>query len=146
MTHFTRIGTLVGIAALGLAAIAGPAAASGHGEKSAKLSATHLTVKATQEKVSKNDKFKASVVATLRSKKSDLANETVGLAERAQGATKWIATGQTATTATNGTVTFTFTQSTTKEQYRAIFAGDTTYAASHSGTITINKSKAAPTS
>lgn len=141
MKQFTTIGTFAGITALSLVALAGPATASGHSGKSPKLTHTHLTLKATQERVTKNDKFKASVVAKLRAKKAGLSDETVGLSQRADGATKWLATGQTGTTAADGTVAFTFTQGVTKEQYRVVFAGDSTYHASHSGTITIKKLK-----
>lgn len=147
MTRISKTGTILGVAALSMAAVAGPAAASGHGGgKSPKLTHTHLTLKATQEKVTKNDKFKASVVAKLRAKKAGLADETVDLQQHAKGATKWVDTGKTDTTATDGTATFSFTQSATKEQYRVVFAGDATYAKSHSGTITIKKLKSAPSS
>jgi hypothetical protein len=126
-------------------AVSAPALAAGHGGKQPKLTHTHLTLKATQAKVAKNDKFKATVVATLRAKKAALPGETVDLAQRIKGAaTKWTDTGSTGTTAADGTVTFAFTQSATKQQYRVVFAGDATYAASHSGTITIKRANSAP--
>lgn len=142
MTHLTKTATLASMTALSLAALAGPVAAAGHATKPAKLTHTHLTLKATQERVTKNDKFKATVVAKLRAKHSGLADETVSVDQRAMGATKWVDTGQTGTTAADGTVTFAFTQTANKQQYRVVFAGDETYSKSHSGTITIHKLKA----
>jgi hypothetical protein len=132
-----------GVAALSLAVAAGPAMAK---DKTPKLAHTHLTVKAAQERVTKNDKFKATVVATLRAKKAGLADEPVELLQRDKGATKWVDTGTGATTDANGAASFAFIQAEAKQQYRVVFAGDATYAKSHSGTITIHKLKAATSS
>jgi hypothetical protein len=134
-------GAAVGsIMALSLAASVGTAAA-GSG-KSDQLAHTHLTLKATHSKVTKNDKFKAGVVAKLRAHKAPLAGEAVELYQRDKGATKWVDTGIGSTTAPDGTASFTFLQSESKQQYRVVFAGDGTYQRSHSGSITIHKTKA----
>ncbi|MBV9485338.1 MAG: hypothetical protein JO246_04715 [Frankiaceae bacterium] len=145
MTRIFKTGTILTAAAMSLA-VGAPALASGHPAKDPKLVHTHLTLKATQEKVNKNDKFKATVVAKLRAKKAGLAAETVSLQERSKGAdSKWSDTGVSGTTADDGTAAFTFTQSENKQQYRVVFAGDDTYAKSHSGNITIKRLKAAKT-
>ena len=139
MTKLSKPGTILCVTALSLA-VSAPAVASAHGHTG--LTHTAITLKATQEKVTKNDKFKATVVAKLRARNAGLASETVSLQLRTKGTTaKWTDTGMTGTTATNGSVSFTFTQSSTKQQYRVSFAGDSTYAASHSGTITIKRLK-----
>jgi hypothetical protein len=103
---------------------------------------THLTLHATKERVTKNQKFKATVVAKLRAHKAGVAGETVDLQQRHKGA-HWVDTGTTATTDSGGAATFSFVQAQTKEQYRVTFAGDATHRHSHSGTITISKVKAA---
>jgi hypothetical protein len=130
---------IVGVAALSLAAAASPALAK---DKAPKLVHTHLTSKATKEKASQNDSFKATVVVRLRAKNTGLSSEPLELFKRAKGATKWADTGVGTTTDSAGAATFGFVQSDTKGQYRVAFAGDATYAASHSGMITIHKLKA----
>lgn len=127
------------VAALTLAVAATPAMAKDH---TPKLAHTHLTLKATQQKVTPNDKFKATVVATLRAKHDRLAGEPVELFQRAKGAS-WVDTGTGATTDPNGAASFSFTQGAAKQQYRVVFAGDATYHGSRSGAITIHKLKAA---
>ncbi len=147
MNRISQAGTFLGTAALSLAAVAGPAAGATHtNAKPTKLVHTHLTLKATQERVTKNDKFKATVVAKLRARKAGLAGETVDLEQHAKGATKWVDTGLTGTTAADGTASFAFVQGATTVQYRVVFAGDSAYAKSHSGTVTIRKFKAASAS
>jgi hypothetical protein len=137
MIKLSKPGAILCATAFSLA-VSAPALASAHTQ----LTHTALTLKATQEKVTKTDKFKATVVAKLRAQHVGVANETVSLQLRTKGTTpKWTDTGTTGTTATDGTVSFTFVQGATKAQYRVAFAGDTTYAASHSGTITIHRLK-----
>lgn len=142
MMKMTKATMTFGVAALSLAVAAGPAVAK---NTTPKLAHTHLTLKATQSHVTKNDHFKATVVAKLRAKKAGLAAESVELFQHAKGATKWVDTGTSAVTDTDGAATFTFVQTADKQQYRVVFAGDATYHASHSGSITINKLKADPT-
>jgi hypothetical protein len=134
-------------AALTLVTMGTPAFGASHqASKKTHLAHTHLTLHATQEKVTKNDKFKATVVAKLRSHKDGLAGEPVELFQRAKGATKWVDTSTGGTTDSNGAATFAFVQSESKQQYRVVFAGDSTYKGSHSGTITIKRSKATTSS
>jgi hypothetical protein len=130
-------------AALTLVTIGTPAYGAGHlANKKTHLAHTHLTLRATQERVTKNDKFKASVVAKLRSHKDGVAGESVELYQRAKGATKWVDTGTGGTTDSDGAATFTFVQSESNQHYRVVFAGDSTYKGSHSGSIAIKRSKA----
>ena len=141
----TTITTVAAAAALTLA-VGTPALAATHGHtKPTHRAQTHLTLRATQERVTKNDKFKATVVAKLRAHKAPLAAENVELFQRSAGATKWVDTGQGSATGADGTATFTFTQSTEKQKYRVVFTGDSTYRASHSGAITIKRVKASKT-
>jgi hypothetical protein len=137
MTRISKTGTFLCVTAMSLA-VGAPALAAGHSG----VAHTHLTLKATQERVNKNSKFKATVVAKLRSHKAAVAGETVDLQQRGKPGKTWNDTGITGTTGTDGTASFTFTQAQDKQQYRVVFAGDTSYAKSHSGAITINRLKA----
>jgi hypothetical protein len=129
-------------AALSLVAATVPAYAAGHQPvKKPHLAHTHLTLHATQQRVTKNDKFKATVVAKLRSHKQALAGENVELFQRNKGATKWVDTGVGDTTDAGGLATFHFVQTENKQQYRVSFAGDATHQKSHSGVITIKRIK-----
>ncbi len=137
----TRTAVLATTAGLVTASLMGAASATGQTAQR-----THLTIKSAHVRVTKTDKFKATITGTLRSHHAGVANEVVGVNERKAGTTKWTATGQTGTTDSNGKVVITLTQSTVREQYQLVFAGDTTstpnYKASHSGTITVNAAKA----
>jgi hypothetical protein len=143
MNRISTAGMTVGaVAALAFSGTFGMAAASAHPVPQGHLIHTHLTLHATKERVTKNQKFKATVVAKLRAHKAGVAGETVDLQQRHKGA-HWVDTGTTATTDSGGAATFSFVQAQTKEQYRVTFAGDATHRHSHSGTITISKVKAA---
>lgn len=145
MNRISTAGLTFGaVTALAVTGTFGAAAASAHpAPKGSHQVGTHLTLHATKERVTKNQKFKASVVARLRAHKAGLANETVDLQQRQKGATKWVDTGTTGTTDSTGAATFSFVQGQAKEQYRVVFAGDSTYRHSHSGTITITKLRTA---
>ena len=126
------------------AAVAGPPAGHGNqGNHHSSLKPTHLTVHAPST-VSSSSHFKATVVGYLRSHNTALANESVSVQQRTGKGNDWTATSQSATTDASGKVTFAFVQAATKEQYRLVFACDTTYNKSHSGTITITRVKPAP--
>jgi hypothetical protein len=140
-TTTTRAISLAAGLAVASTGFIGVAAAS-H-TKPTKLTDTHLTIKATKEKLTKGGNVKASVTGTLRAKKAAVANELITVDERQAGKTKWTATSFTATTDANGKVTFAFVQTNANEQYKLVFAGDTTYKHSHSGTIAIRRSKVA---
>ncbi|HVY10434.1 MAG TPA: hypothetical protein VHB18_09840 [Mycobacteriales bacterium] len=144
------IGSSVVLASAGLLGTAvaaghGNGHGHGHGAGAAKLQSTHLTVRATHAKVGKANDFKASIVGKLRSHKDGLAGETVSVEQRTGKGNVWTDAGQSATTDADGKVTFAFVQSDKKEQYRLVFAGDSTYRKSHSGTVTITRTKVKPT-
>jgi hypothetical protein len=144
MNRMTTAGITVGtVTALAVATL-GIGAASAHpSPKGGHLVHTHLTLHSTMERVTKNQKFKATVVAKLRAHKTGIAGETVDLVRRQKGATKWVDTGLAATTDGTGAATFAFVQAQTKQQYRVVFAGDAAYRHSHSGSITISRIKPA---
>jgi hypothetical protein len=143
MNRISTAGLTVGaVTALAFSGTFGMVAASAHPAPKGHLTHTHLTLHATKERVTKNQKFKATVVARLRAHKAGIAGETVDLKQRHKGG-NWVDTGTTATTDSTGAATFTFVQAQTKEQYRVAFAGDTSFRHSHSGTITISRIKPA---
>jgi hypothetical protein len=143
MNRISTAGMTVGaVTALAISGTFGMAAAQAHPAPKTHLTHTHLTLHATMERVTKNQKFKATVVARLRAHKAGLVDETVDLQQRHKGA-KWVDTGTTATTDSTGAATFTFVQAQTKEQYRVTFAGDAAFRHSHSGTITISRVRTA---
>jgi hypothetical protein len=121
---------------------AGPVYAA-HQPAKSHLAHTHITLRAAQEKMTKHNKFKATVVARLRSHKQGVAGENVELFQRTKGATKWVDAGIGSVTDSTGAATFHFVQTESKQKYRATFAGDATYQKSHSGVITIRRAKAA---
>lgn len=144
MSRLTTSAVTAGtLAALSLCGLSNAALAAGQApDKPGHLTHTHLTLKATKEKVTRDHSFKATVAARLRAKHAPLAGEPVSLQERQKGAS-WSNTGTTATTDADGSASFSFVQSDKKEQYRVVFAGDTAYRHSHSGTITITRLKSA---
>jgi hypothetical protein len=136
---FARAFSLSAAAGLLVTGFVGSAAAA----HPVKAKATTLTIHATKSKVTKNNHFKATVTGRLRSHKTPLADEPITLDQRKNGLKKWtpVPTSTPATTDSSGKVTFNFTQTTAKEQYKLVFAGDATYKHSHSGTITISRTK-----
>lgn len=151
MTSATRraavIGSSFALASAGVlgAAVAG-AAGHGHGPSgthghSGKLVHTHLTVHAPAV-----DGSRSTAVGKLRSHHTGIADETISVVERTATDHAWTATGQTATTDANGQVTVVLSQQANQVQYRLVFAGDSTYRGSHSGTITVSAAAPAPTS
>lgn len=141
-SNVTRALTLATGLAVASTGFVGTAAAHG---KPGKLETTHLTLKASKEKLAKGGNVKATVTGTLRAKKAPVANELVTVDERRPGKSKWTATSFTGTTDASGKVVFAFVQTTANEQYRLVFAGDSTLnlKKSHSGTIAIRRSKVA---
>lgn len=101
---------------------------------------TTLTIRAVNAP-DKGDHYKATIAGKLRSHQKPVSDETVTLNERKNGVKAWTPTGDSATTDSNGKVTFTLTQTTATEQYQLVFAGDTTYKHSKSGTITVRRTK-----
>ncbi|MGN6472794.1 MAG: hypothetical protein ACTHK4_03970 [Mycobacteriales bacterium] len=151
MTSAARRVAVIGSSlTLASAAVLGTAVAGtgghGHGPKSShghtgKLVHTHLTVHAPA-----TNGTRSNVVGTLRAHHTGVANETISVVQRSAADHTWTATGQTATTDADGHVTVALTQQPTTVQYRLVFAGDTAYRKSHSGTITIAAATPAPTS
>lgn len=128
--------------ALASSGLIGTALAGDHGHGGAKLQHTHLTVHAP---ANTTGHYKATVNGKLRSHKAGVAGETVSLQQRDGKGDHWADSDQAAqVTDADGKVSFTFTQTDKKEQYRLAFAGDDTYQKSHSGTVTIKRVKPAP--
>jgi hypothetical protein len=144
MTSATRRTAVLGASfALASAGLLGTAVAGTHGGGHTGLKATTLTVHAPANTTSHG---RLTVAGKLRSHHTALANESVSLQERSGKGAAWADSGQPAqTTGTDGKVSFTLTQGTSKEQYRLFFAGDSTYKKSHSGTVTVRKAAPAPT-
>jgi len=136
LSRITVVAATTGLVSAGLL---GAATANTHSSRPA---ATHLTIKSAKIRVTKTDKYKATVTGTLRSHRAPVAGETVGINERKNGVKKWTATGATATTDPNGKVVIALIQTNAKEQYQLVFAGDSSYRKSHSGAVTVNKAKA----
>lgn len=134
----SRSAVILTAAGLVTASVMGAASAKG---KPAHLQHTHLTIKSTWSHQTKSGKFKETITGALRSHHQGVANEVVGLNERKNSSKKWTATGYTATTGDDGKVVITLVQSNVREQYQLVFAGDTTYHKSHSGTVTVNAAK-----
>lgn len=125
--------------ALASAGLLGTAVAGTHGPAT-HLKTTTLTIHAPSSATGKT-----TVTGKLRSHHAALANETVSLQHRTGKGQAWTDAANNQTTDANGKVTYTFTQGATREQYRLVFAGDTTYRKSHSGVITITRTHPAPT-
>lgn len=143
---------VVGTAAVSLAAAAAPALAGAPTTHSSSTRAvrTTLTIKAPKATTTKGPKYKATVDGTLRARHKAVAGEAIELFERKGSGKAWTDTTQSQTTDANGKVTFTFTQTSTNEQYQLRFAGDTAATPplkkSHSGTVSIRKAKTSSTS
>jgi hypothetical protein len=80
-----------------------------------------------------------AVTGVLSSDGTGVAGETVALEARTGVKPRWkvVATGATGT---GGTITFDVTPK-AKTQFKYVFAGDSTYRASHSNTITVSPAK-----
>jgi len=135
LSRITVVAATTGLVSAGLL---GAATANTHSSRAA----THLTIKSAKIRVTKTDKYKATVTGTLRSHRAPVAGETIGINERKNGVKKWTATSATATTDANGKVVISLIQTNAKEQYQLVFAGDSSYRKSHSGAVTVNKAKA----
>jgi len=140
---------IAGAAAVSLAATAAPAVAGArpagtHPSQHNHAVSTTLTIRATKNPV-KGDHYKASVTGTLRARHKAVAGEPVELFERKGSGKTWTDAGSSQTTDANGHVVFSFTQSSTNEQYQLRFAGDTTATPplkkSHSGTISVHRAR-----
>jgi hypothetical protein len=136
MNRFTKVS--IALAATSVAVMAPVSALAA--QHTPKPATTALTIQSTNNPT-KGDHYKAGIESTLRSGNKAVAGETVSLDARKGGVKAWTPTGETATTDTNGQADFSLTQSAKTEQYRVVFAGDSSYRASHSGTVTVHRSK-----
>jgi hypothetical protein len=141
MSSVRRTAVIGASFALASSGLIGTAVAGDHGNAGAKVARTHLTVHAP---ANTTGHYKATVNGKLRSHKAGVAGETVAQQHRDGKGNNWVDGGQSQTTDADGKVSFTFTQSDKKEQYRLVFAGDDNYRKSHSGTVTITRVKPAP--
>ena len=81
-----------------------------------------------------------AVTGVLSSDGSGVAHETVALEARMGVTPRWKVV-DTGTTGTNGAITFTLVTPKVKTQFKLVFAGDSTYRASHSNVITVSPVK-----
>jgi hypothetical protein len=78
-----------------------------------------------------------ALTGVLSSDGTGVAHETVALEARMGVAPRWKVV-DTGTTGANGAITFTLVTPKTKTQFKLVFAGDSTYRASHSNVITLS--------
>ena len=103
-----------------------------------KLHATKLSI---SNKVIAHGRHHAdAVTGVLSSDGTGVAHETVALEARMGVTPRWKVV-DTGTTGTNGAITFTLVTPKVKTQFKLIFAGDSTYRASHSNVITVSPVK-----
>ena len=81
-----------------------------------------------------------ALTGVLSSDGTGVAHETVALEARMGVTPRWKVV-DTGTTGTNGAITFTLVTPKVKTQFKLVFAGDSTYRASHSNVITVSPVK-----
>ncbi len=81
-----------------------------------------------------------ALTGVLRSRRRDVAGETIVLDSRTGRKPRWVVVG-TGTTGSNGAVTF-MVAPTMRTQYKMIFRGDSMYRRSHSNVITLKAVRA----
>jgi hypothetical protein len=132
----TRIAAAVAATALTAGGIMAAATAVSAAPKP-KLDPTRLSI---SNKVIAHGKHHVdAVTGVLSSDDAGVANETVALEARMGVTPRWkvVATG---TTGTSGAITFDVTPK-VKTQFKYVFAGDSTYRASHSNVVTLSPVK-----
>jgi hypothetical protein len=129
----TRIGSggLVAIMAVGgvMASATAASAAKGH----PRLAATHLTIR--NKAVAHARHHADAISGVLSARHKAVTGETIKLESRTGKKPRWVVAG-TATTAANGSVTFTVAPA-AKTQYKLVFAGDATHRKSASNVIAL---------
>ena len=95
---------------------------------------TSLSIRAARSAVPPHTKDTISGV--LKSGATVLPGQTVRLLQRKYGTSTWSTAGS-ATTNTKGGVSFSLVPANQREQYELTYAGNATYAASHSGVVTV---------
>ena len=133
----TRVAAVVAATALtagGIMAAATAVSAAPH----PKPDATRLSI---SNKVIAHGRHHAdAVTGVLSSDGTGVAHETVALEARMGVTPRWKVV-DTGTTGTNGAITFTLVTPKVKTQFKLVFAGDSTYRASHSNVITLRPAK-----
>ena len=126
--HHVRRGTaVIAVAALPVALMAGQATAT-------TKKATSLSIRAAHSAVLPHTKDTISGV--LKAGSVVLPAQKVTLQQRKYGTTKWLAV-MSANTNSKGAVSFSLVPANQREQYELTYAGNTKYAASHSGVVTV---------
>ena len=103
-----------------------------------KLQATRLSI--SNKVIAHGRHHVDAVTGVLSSDGSGVAHETVALEARMGVTPRWKVV-DTGTTGTNGAITFTLVTPKVKTQFKLVFAGDSTYRASHSNVITVSPVK-----
>ena len=133
----TRVAAVVAATALtagGIMVAATAATAAPH----PKPDATRLSI---SNKVIAHARHHAdAVTGVLSSDGTGVAHETVALEARMGVKPRWRVV-DAGTTGTNGAITFTLVTPKVKTQFKLVFAGDSTYRASHSNVITLRPAK-----
>ena len=133
----TRVAVAVAATALtagGIIAAATAVSAAPH----PKPDATRLSI---SNKVIAHGRHHAdAVTGVLSSDGTGVAHETVALEARMGVKPRWRVV-DAGTTGTNGAITFTLVTPKVKTQFKLVFAGDSTYRASHSNVITLRPAK-----
>ena len=133
----TRVAAVVAATALtagGIMAAATAATAAPH----PKPDATRLSI---SNKVIAHGRHHAdAVTGVLSSDGTGVAHETVALEARMGVKPRWKVV-DAGTTGTNGAITFTLVTPKMKTQFKLVFAGDSSYRASHSNVITLAPAK-----
>jgi len=129
----TRVAVAVATTALtaaGTMAAASAASAATHPKQDAtRLSISNKVIAHARHHVD-------AVTGVLSSDGTGVAHETVALEARMGVTPRWKVVGA-GTTGTNGAITFTLVTPKVKTQFKLVFAGDSTYRASHSNVITL---------
>jgi hypothetical protein len=131
-SRLSRFGTASAVVILATGGVLATASVASAGTKP-KLAATTLSIK--NKPIAHGKHHADAISGVLRSHHKGVAGETVTLDSRTGKKPRWAAVG-TATTGTDGSVSFTVSP-TTKTQFKLVFAGDSTFRKSHSNTITL---------
>lgn len=138
-----RIGSAAAVAAIAAGSVLLSAGAAGAAGKGPKTEATflHLNAKAVAHAKHHTDTISGKLTAD----RKGVSGETVTLFVWSRSHKSFVSTGLTATSATDGTFSFTITAPKRTSSYEAKFAGDKTVTPqlrkSHSNTITITVKK-----
>ena len=137
MTRAARAAMAVTVAALTAGGIIAAATAVSAAPQP-KLHATRLSI--SNQVIAHGRHHVDAVTGVLSSDGTGVAHETVALEARMGVKPRWRVV-DAGTTGTNGAITFTLVTPKTKTQFKLVFAGDSTYRASHSNVITLRPAK-----